>query len=188
MSMPKIHLVGLTPPGVLASMRASHPAPGGVQSAMQTIKNKPPRTGSDLLPVLAGAAFAVSGVGVALALADVRSPLRAPFVLFFLFAGPACGLFAALSGFEPAVRAAIAAAGAVGIGLLAALPASSPHILDAGGGVVAVAAITALLFLWAPARRMRNPGPGRPSDQFLKAIKKIRSGSAAFSIRFSAKK
>lgn len=160
----------------------------GVQSAMQTIKNKPPPAGADLLPVVAGAAFAVSGVGVALTLADVQSPLRAPFVLFFLFAGPACGLFAALSGFDPAVRAAVAAAGSVGIGLLAALPASSLHILDVGGGVVAVAVITALLFLWAPARRMRNPGSSTPSDQFLKAIKKIRSGSTAFSIRFGAKK
>ncbi|MER7663157.1 hypothetical protein [Streptomyces sp. NPDC096193] len=178
----------MTPPGGLVSMRASHPTPGGVQSAMQTIKNKPPPGGSDLLPVLAGAAFAVSGVGVALALADVRSPLRAPFVLFFLFAGPACGLFAALSGFEPATRAAVAAAGAVGIGLLAALPVSSPRILDVGGGVVAVVVITALLFLWAPARRMRNPGSGTPSDQFLKAIKKIRSESAALSIRFGVKK
>ena len=84
---------------------------------MQTIKDMPSAVRKNLLPVLAGAASAVSGVGVALALAGVQSPLRAPFILFFLFAGPACGLAAALPRLDPAARAAVAAGGAVVIDL-----------------------------------------------------------------------
>ncbi|MFI1396525.1 hypothetical protein [Streptomyces sp. NPDC020681] len=155
---------------------------------MRTIGDKPSGVRTDLLPALAGVACAVSGVGVALALADVSSPLRAPFVLFFLFAGPAGGLYAALPRLELAARVATAAAGAVVIAVLAALFRSPLHVLTAGGAVAAVAAITALLFLRTPFRRMRNPEQAGPSDQLRKGIKRSRSGRSVSDLRIGIKK
>lgn len=108
---------------------------------------------TDLPPILAGAAFAISGVGVALALSDAQSPLRAPFVIFFLFAGPACGLYTVLPGLDPVARAATAAAGAAGIDMAVAGTLSALDVLTAGGGITAVTAITALLLLCAATRR-----------------------------------
>ncbi|MFF0064477.1 hypothetical protein ACFYRC_23580 [Streptomyces sp. NPDC005279] len=143
---------------------------------MRTIRDKPTTVRTDLPPVLAGVAVAISGVGVALALADVRSPLRAPFILFFVFAGPACGIAAVLSRPAPAARAVTAAAGALVIDLLVAQTRSSLHTLTVGGGIIAVAAITALLFLWALGRQMRKPELTNPADRLMKGIKKIRSG------------
>ncbi|MEV6401140.1 hypothetical protein AB0M39_41275 [Streptomyces sp. NPDC051907] len=144
---------------------------------MQTISDtSAAAAGTDLLPVLAGGAFAVSGVGVALALADVQSPLRAPFVLFFLFAGPAGGLAAVLTRLDPAARAAAAAGGAVLLDLLVAQILSSSRGLTAGGGVTAVAVITILLHLWALGRRMRRTELINPFDRTVKGIKKVRSG------------
>ncbi|MET7620938.1 hypothetical protein [Streptomyces sp. NPDC005408] len=143
---------------------------------MQTISNKPSAVRTDLLPALAGAACAVSGVGVALTLTGVESPLRAPFTLFFLFAGPAGGLAAALPRLDPAARAAVAAAGAIVIDLLVAQSLKSPHVLTVDGGITTVAVITVLLFLSALGRRMRNPEHINPADRLMKGIKKIRSG------------
>ncbi|MCX4822040.1 hypothetical protein OG883_19545 [Streptomyces sp. NBC_01142] len=140
---------------------------------MQRISDTPAAVRTDLPPVLAGGAFAVSGVGVALALADVESPLRAPFVLFFLFAGPAAGVAAALPRADPAARASAAAGGAVVIDLLIAQILSSLHVLTVGGGITAVSTITALLFLGALGRRIRNPELINPGDRFLKGIKRI---------------
>ncbi|NUK00153.1 hypothetical protein HRW18_27760 [Streptomyces lunaelactis] len=143
---------------------------------MQTIRGKPEAVWTDLLPVLAGIAVAISGVGLALALADVRSPLRAPFILFFLFAGPAGGLTAALPGLEPAARASAAATGALVIDVLAAQTASSLHVLTVGGAVIAVVAITALLFLLSLGRRIRKTELINPVDRLMKGIKGTRSG------------
>ncbi|MFE5853680.1 hypothetical protein ACFQ61_10760 [Streptomyces sp. NPDC056500] len=120
---------------------------------MQSSRDRPSAVGTDLPPVLAGVAFAVSGVGVALALTDAQSPLRAPFVIFFLFTGPACGLYAVLPGLDRVTRAATAATGSAGIDLAVAGAVSSLGIPMASGGIAMVAAITALLFLWSIGRR-----------------------------------
>jgi hypothetical protein len=143
---------------------------------MQMIKDKPFAVRTDLLPALAGVASAISGVGVALALTGAQSPLRAPFILFFLFAGPAAGLAAVFHRLEPAARAAVAATGAVAIDLLIAQSLSSPRVLTANGGITTVAVITALLFLWTPVRRIRNAEHIDPVDRLMKRIKRIRSG------------
>lgn len=143
---------------------------------MPTIKDMPSAVGKNLLPVLAGAACAVSGVGVALALAGVQSPLRAPFVFFFLFAGPACGLAAALPRLDPAARAAVAAGGAVVIDLAVAQSLSSPRLLTVDRGITAVVLITALLFLWALGRHIRNAEHINTADCLMKGIKTGRSG------------
>jgi hypothetical protein len=128
----------------------------------QSVRNKSQTAWVDLLPVLAGIAVAVSAVGIALALADVRSPLRAPFILFFLFAGPAGGLAAALSryrnrnhernrseGFQldSAAHATAAVTGALLIDLAVAQAVSDGGFLTINGGIAAVTVITALLFL-----------------------------------------
>ncbi|WP_406001751.1 hypothetical protein [Streptomyces sp. NBC_00829] len=155
---------------------------------MQTIRDRPPAPGTDLLTVLAGAAFAVSGVGVGLALTGVQSPLRAPFILFFLFAGPACALAAALPRLDPAARAAVAAAGAVVIDLLIAQLLSSSHALTTGQGITAVAVITGLLFLGSPALRKRNPEHIDPASRLMKGIKGIRSSRSVTDHRIGIKK
>ncbi|MFI6286227.1 hypothetical protein ACIBCM_15940 [Streptomyces sp. NPDC051018] len=116
---------------------------------MQGIKGKPLLVGNDLPAILSGVTFAISGTGVTLALADADSPLRAPFVLFFLFVGPASGLYAALRGLEFTTRATTAAAGAVAIDLAVAGALSPLNTPTANGGVAAIVVVTALLFLWA---------------------------------------
>ncbi|MEV0275975.1 hypothetical protein AB0I22_06250 [Streptomyces sp. NPDC050610] len=100
------------------------------------------------LPAVAGAAAAVGGVGAALALGDVVSPLRAPFAFFFLFAAPACAVAAVLRGLDPLSRWVVAAGGAIAIDLLIAQAMLALHIWSVTGGVVAVAAVS--LALCAP--------------------------------------
>ncbi len=119
--------------------------------------------------MLAGAAAAVSGVGITLALIDAHSPLRAPFVLFSLFAGPACGLAAALPRrLDTATRAAAAAAGALLIDLATARAVAVERLLTANQAVVAIAALTALLLLCTAVRRVRSATPnGRLTDSRL---------------------
>lgn len=126
---------------------------------MQTIGNKPLVRVTDSLPALAGAALAVSGAGAVLALADLASPLRAPFTLFFLIVAPACAVAAALPGLEPFGRLVASAAGAVALNLLVAQVMLATHVWSIRGGVAAIAAISALLFLLALVRtRVRRPG------------------------------
>ncbi|MGI5400005.1 hypothetical protein ACQEVG_11225 [Streptomyces sp. CA-135486] len=155
---------------------------------MPTIRDKLSAVRKNLLPPLAGAACAVSAAGVALAMAGVHSPLRAPFVLFFLFAGPAGGLAAALPRLDPATRATMAATGAIVIDLAVAQSLSSPRVLTVDGGITAVAMITALLFLWALGRRIRNPEHLNTADRLMKGIKTIGSGLFASEGRISIKK
>ncbi|MEU1313112.1 hypothetical protein ABZ419_30045 [Streptomyces cinnamoneus] len=114
----------------------------------------------DSLPLAAGAAAAIAGVGGALALADVTSPLRAPFTLFFLIVAPACALAAGLRGLDPLSRAVVATGGAVAVDLLVAQIMLALHAWTVRGGVAAVAAVSAVLlllsFLMAHARRHRG--------------------------------
>ncbi|GAA2933535.1 hypothetical protein [Streptomyces enissocaesilis] len=126
---------------------------------MQAIGNKPSAAVTDSLPVLAGAALAVSAVGAVLALADLTSPLRAPFTLFFLIAAPACAVAAGLRGLEPLGRLVASAAGAVALNLLVAQTMLATHIWSVRGGVAAITTISALLFLLTLVRvRVRRPG------------------------------
>lgn len=107
------------------------------------------RLAGDLPPLLAGAACATAGTGVTLALTGSNSPLRAPFVLLFLFLGPAVGLYAALHRLEPWVRASAAASGSLVVNLLFAAVLSWLEVPVVGIGVTAIVAVTALMFLWA---------------------------------------
>lgn len=110
----------------------------------------------DSLPMIAGAATAIAGVGAALALADIGSPLRAPFTLFFLIVAPACAVGAALRGLDPLSRSVVAAGGAVAVDLLIAQVMLALHTWTVRGGVAAVAAVSLLMFLLAHARHRRG--------------------------------
>ncbi|MFC5718599.1 hypothetical protein ACFP1Z_00180 [Streptomyces gamaensis] len=110
---------------------------------------------ADSLPVVAGAAAAIAGAGAVLALADIGSPLRAPFTLFFLIVAPAWAVGAALRGLDPLSRSVVAASGAVAVDLLVAQTLLALHAWTVRGGVAAVAAVSLLLFLLAQARNHR---------------------------------
>ena len=116
------------------------------------------------LPLLAGAAFGTAGVGAALALADIASPLRAPFTFFFLIAAPGAALAASLGGLDPLSRAVVALAGSVAVDLLVAQAMLMLHLWSIRGGVAVIAALSAALFLLPLVRYRlaRPPAPDRP--------------------------
>ncbi|MER5472113.1 hypothetical protein [Streptomyces sp. NPDC002685] len=116
--------------------------------------------GRDLLPLLAGAATVVAGVGAFLALADVDSPLRGPFTLFFLLAAPSVAIAAALRGLEPLGRVLAAVAGAVTLNMLVAQGMLAVHRWSVPGGIVAVSALSSLILLLVSARRRRGRTAG----------------------------
>lgn len=127
---------------------------------MQTTGIKPPAPDTrrvrqpwrrDLL--LAGAA-AAGGVGAVLAFTDVNSPLRGPFMLFFLLAAPAAAIGAALHGLEPASRLVVALAGAFAVNLLVAQAMLAAHRWSPWGGVAVVAALSLLIFLLVLVQRL----------------------------------
>ncbi|WP_055567902.1 hypothetical protein [Streptomyces atriruber] len=133
---------------------------------MQTIWSKAPssdtgqQTGQDaekdLLPLLAGAAVAVGGVGAMLALIDLSSPLRGPFTLFFLLAAPGVAIGAALRALTPWGRAVASASGAMAVNLLVAQGMLALHVWSVRGGVAAVAALSALILLLTAGRQLRR--------------------------------
>ncbi|MFF4834277.1 hypothetical protein [Streptomyces sp. NPDC001315] len=136
---------------------------------MQTIRIKTPSTtsaegteragpgpGRDLSPLLAGAATAVGTIGALLALTDSDSPLRGPFVLFFLLAAPATAISAALRGLDPFGRALASVAGAVVLNMLVAQGMLAVHRWSVPGGITAVTVISALALLLVLVRRLRG--------------------------------
>ncbi len=102
----------------------------------------------------------MAAVGGALALADIGSPLRAPFTLFFLIVAPGCAVAAVLTGLDPLSRAVVATGGALAVDLLVAQAMLALHAWSVRGGVAAVAALSVLLLvlpsLLAHARRHRG--------------------------------
>ncbi|MET9296025.1 hypothetical protein [Streptomyces sp. NPDC003077] len=116
----------------------------------------------DAAPLLAGVAVAVGCVGAVLALADISSPLRAPFTLFFLLLAPAAAIGAALGRLDPLGRAVAAGAGAIAVNLLVAQAMLALHLWSTRGGVVAVTvisgAVLAGVYLRRRGGRSRRPG------------------------------
>ncbi|WP_199846541.1 hypothetical protein [Streptomyces sp. CB01201] len=131
---------------------------------MQTISDRsavdsPVR--ADLLAVLAGAVFAASAVGAALAYADLDSPLRAPLALFYLLAAPTEATAFLLRRLEPLARWVASLSGAVLIDLLAAETMAGLHLWSTRNGVTAVGAISLLLFLLGTGTGVNPLGTGR---------------------------
>ncbi|MBX7467990.1 hypothetical protein K1Y80_18145 [Streptomyces sp. MAG02] len=127
---------------------------------MQTISDRsavdsPVR--ADLLAVLAGAVFAASAVGAALAYADLDSPLA----LFYLLAAPAEAAAFLLRRLEPLARWVASLSGAVLIDLLAAETMAGLHLWSTRNGVTAVGAISLLLFLLGTGTGVNPLGTGR---------------------------
>ncbi|WSJ91420.1 hypothetical protein OG430_38080 [Streptomyces sp. NBC_01304] len=109
--------------------------------------------GDGMLPLLAGAAVAVAAVGAVLALADLESPLRGPFALFFLIAAPTGALATVLRGLEPWGRVVASVAGGVTVNLLVAQGMLATHTWSIRGGTAAVGALSLLIALLTLARR-----------------------------------
>ncbi|GGS01491.1 hypothetical protein GCM10010252_45120 [Streptomyces aureoverticillatus] len=116
---------------------------------------------ADLTPLLAGAAVAAGCAGAAFALLDLTSPLRAPFVLFFLLAAPGFALSHWLRGLDAWSRAVACAGGALVLDLFVAQAMLALHMWSIRGGVAAIGGVSALVFLSALARRLRHRAPSR---------------------------
>jgi len=109
--------------------------------------------GKESLPLLIGAAFGVGAVGAVLAMADISSPVRAPFTFFFLVVAPAAALASVLRGIDPLSRAVVAIGAAMVVDVLVAQGMLALHLWSIRGGVGVVAAVSAVLFLLPPAVR-----------------------------------
>ncbi|MFI8244211.1 hypothetical protein ACIF83_44520 [Streptomyces sp. NPDC085866] len=128
----------------MQTLRIKTPSPDGAGDDTERAR---PGPGRNLSPLLAGAATAVGVVGALLALTDTHSPLRGPCTLFFLLAAPAVAIGAALRGLDPFGRTLTALAGAVVLDMLVAQGMLAVHRWSVRGGVVAVTALSVLLFL-----------------------------------------
>ncbi|MFG2122385.1 hypothetical protein [Streptomyces sp. NPDC048710] len=128
----------------MQTLRIKTPSPDGAGDDTERAR---PGPGRNLSPLLAGAATAVGAVGALLALTDTHSPLRGPCTLFFLLAAPAVAIGAALRGLDPFGRTLTALAGAVVLDMLVAQGMLAVHRWSVRGGVVAVTALSVLLFL-----------------------------------------
>lgn len=114
---------------------------------------------ADLAPLLAGVGVAAGCAGALFALLDLTSPLRGPFVLFFLLAAPGFALSSWLHGLDVRGRAVACACGAVVVNLFVAQAMLALHVWSVRGGVAAVGGVSALVFLSALARRLRHRAP-----------------------------
>lgn len=114
---------------------------------------------TDLTPLFAGVAVAAGSVGAAFALLDLSSPLRAPFVLFFLLAAPGSALSPWLRGLDGWARVVACGSAALAVNLLVAQVMLALHVWSIRGGVAAVGALSVLVFLSALARRVRHRAP-----------------------------
>lgn len=132
-----------------------HRPPGDRHSDVGRSDRHPPGSHrwTGAVPLCAGAAVGVGAAGAVLALADLASPLRAPFTLFFLLLAPATAIGAALGRLDPLGRAVVAGAGALAADLLVAEAMLALHLWSVRGGVVAVAVLSAAALLLTALRR-----------------------------------
>ena len=94
---------------------------------------------------LACAVIAAGLTGVALALADASTPLRAPLVLLFLAAVPTMAVAGLLRGLDTFARIFTACIAMVLINVLVAETMLAAGVWSADGGLVVVVVITALI-------------------------------------------
>lgn len=91
--------------------------------------------------------MAVAGVGAAMALAGLDSPLRAPFALFHLFATPAAALSAWLPGMDRTGRLVVSVSGSLAVNLLAAQALSALDSRSARNSVLIISASALIIYL-----------------------------------------
>lgn len=111
--------------------------------------------------LVAGVAVGIGATGAVLVLADIGSPLRAPFTFFFLLMAPAAAIAVALGRMDPLGRAVAAGAGALAVDLLVAQAMLALHLWSVRGGVVAVTALSGALLLWSALRHRAGRTRGR---------------------------
>lgn len=99
--------------------------------------------------------------GAALVLADISSPLRAPFTFFFLIVAPGGALAALLGRVDPLGRAVVAVVGALVLDLLVAQAMLMLHLWSIRGGVAVVTALSVAFLLLSPALRRGRGSAGR---------------------------
>ncbi|MFD6279783.1 hypothetical protein ACFWFI_30100 [Streptomyces sp. NPDC060209] len=128
---------------------------------MRIINGEKGTPGADALPLLAGAAAAVAGVGATLALTGIDSPLRAPFTLFHLFATPAAALHAWLPGLEWTGRLTVSVAGSLMVDLLAAHALSASGSRSARNYVLIISVSALIVYLSAQLPKGRNAPKNR---------------------------
>ncbi|MGG7574784.1 hypothetical protein [Streptomyces sirii] len=122
------------------------------------------RPAGTAVSLLAGVAAGIGGVGAVLALADIGSPLRAPFTFFFLLMAPAAAIAAALGRTDPLGRAVVAGAGALAVDLLVAQTMLALHLWSVRGGVLVVTAFSGAVLRWSALRQRSGRTPGRRAD------------------------
>ncbi|UKY49262.1 hypothetical protein [Streptomyces inhibens] len=122
------------------------------------------RPASATTSLVAGVAVGIGAMGAVLALADIGSPLRAPFTLFFLLMAPATAIATALGRMDPLGRAVAAGAGALAVDLLVAQAMLALHLWSVRGGVVAVAALSGAVLLGSALRRRAGRAHGNRAD------------------------
>ncbi|MFE1437576.1 hypothetical protein [Streptomyces sp. NPDC058739] len=115
-----------------------------------------PGAARDLLTLLAGTATAAVCAGGLLALSGSDSPVRGPFTLFFLLGAPAAAFSVVLRGPDPLGRAIAALGGAIVVDMLVVHGMLALDLWSVRGGIVVVAAVSALTLLLVPARRLRE--------------------------------
>ena len=93
---------------------------------------------------LACAVIAAGAIGVGLALAGARSPLRAPLVMLFLAAAPALAVAGLLRGLDTFARIFAACAAMVVINVLVAEAMLAAGVWSPDRGLIVVLVITAL--------------------------------------------
>ncbi|MET9735407.1 hypothetical protein ABZZ79_33675 [Streptomyces sp. NPDC006458] len=133
----------------------AHNAKGDRPVTAEDADRGAPGAGRDLLMLLAGAATAAVCAGGLLALSGSDSPLRGPFTLFFLLGAPASAFALVLRGPDPLGRAIAALGGAIVVDMLVAQGMLALGLWSVRGGIVVVAAVSALTLLLVPLRRLR---------------------------------
>jgi hypothetical protein len=120
---------------------------------------------------LACAVIAAGLAGVALALADTSTPLRAPLVLLFLVAVPTMAVAGLLRGLDTYARIFAACVATLVINILVAETMLAAGVWSPDGGLVAVVAIIALIgAVQLPAVRIRA---SRGASKLCAAVRRL---------------
>jgi hypothetical protein len=130
----------------------------------------------EFLPVVAGAAVGIAGVGAVLALVNLDWPLRAPFTVFYLLVAPAFAVGSALRGVDPLSRPVLAAAVAAALDVLVAEAMLALHVWSVRDVVLTVGCLSLLLLLPGQGarvlRRRRAAGGGGAGGRMEGAVRR----------------
>ncbi|GGO95426.1 hypothetical protein [Wenjunlia tyrosinilytica] len=121
---------------------------------MQTFIRLTFRAGTEPAVALTGAAAGTAGAGALLVLLDLAEPLRPPLILFFLLTAPGAAAAAALRRFDPLSRVVLATAAGILVNVSVAQVLLVTQLWSVRAAVVAVAAVSAALYLLPAVRAL----------------------------------